>query len=83
LRNLLESGLGLKESLPATLMFDYPTIASISTFLLSCLPDQRATANSAEADAPEMELSAARVLEIEALSEEEAEALLLKRLEQR
>ena len=35
LRNLLESGLGLERSLPATLMFDYPTIASISTFLLN------------------------------------------------
>ena len=36
LRNLLQSGLGLDRSLPATLMFDYPTIASISAFLLDC-----------------------------------------------
>jgi len=83
LRNLLESGLGLEQTLPATLMFDYPTIESISTFLLSCLSDQHTTADSAEANEPEMVFSAARVLEVEALSEDEAEALLLKRLEQR
>ncbi len=83
LRNLLESGLGLGQGLPATLMFDYPTIASISTFLLTCLSDQHAKADSKEADEPEMVFSAARILEVEALSEDEAEALLLKRLEQR
>jgi len=83
LRNLLESGLGLEQTLPATLMFDYPTIASISTFLLSRLFNQHATADSAEASEPEMVFSAARVSEVEALSEDEAEALLLKRLEQR
>ena len=83
LRNLLESGLGLEQTLPATLMFDYPTIASISTFLLSRLFNQHATADSAEANEPEMVFSAARVSEVEALSEDEAEALLLKRLEQR
>jgi acyl transferase domain-containing protein/SAM-dependent methyltransferase len=81
LRNLLESGLGLEQALPATLVFDYPTIASISIFLLSCLSDQQATADSTEANEPEMAFSAARVLEVEALSEDEAEALLLKRLE--
>jgi SAM-dependent methyltransferase len=83
LRNLLESGVGLERALPATLMFDYPTIAAISTFLLSFLSDQDATADSTEANEPEMVFSAARVLEVEALSEDEAEALLLKRLEQR
>jgi acyl transferase domain-containing protein/SAM-dependent methyltransferase len=83
LRNLLESGLGLERALPATLMFDYPTIASISAFLLSCLSNQHATADSREANEPQMAFSAARVLEVEALSEDEAEALLLKRLEQR
>jgi acyl transferase domain-containing protein/SAM-dependent methyltransferase len=84
LRNLLESGLGLEESLPATLMFDYPTIASISTFLLSCLSNQAAAViQSNPAEESETEFSSARALEIEALSEEEAEALLLKRLEQR
>jgi acyl transferase domain-containing protein/SAM-dependent methyltransferase len=83
LRNLLESGLGLERALPATLMFDYPTIASISTFLLSCLSDQHPTADAPATNEPEMAFSAARVLEVEALSEEEAEALLLQRLEQR
>ncbi|MBV8587065.1 MAG: acyltransferase domain-containing protein, partial [Verrucomicrobia bacterium] len=84
LRNLLESGLGLEQSLPATLMFDYPTIASISTFLLTRLPGQGSTAPvpSIGSEEPDPEFSSARVLEVEALSEDEAEALLLKRLEQ-
>lgn len=34
LRNLVGSGLGLKRALPATLVFDYPTIEAISDYLL-------------------------------------------------
>ena len=53
LRNLLELGLGLERSLPATLMFDYPTIASISTLLVnytsgeipSAVPHRRSKTN--------------------------------------
>ena len=33
LRNLLDEGLGLKQSLPATLIFNYPTAAAIAEFL--------------------------------------------------
>lgn len=33
LRNRLSSGLGLKRTLPATLVFDYPTVEAIATFL--------------------------------------------------
>lgn len=35
LRNLLSQRLGLKRSLPATLVFDYPTIQAIADYLLS------------------------------------------------
>lgn len=34
LRNLIGSGLGLKRALPATLVFDYPTIEHINNYLL-------------------------------------------------
>ncbi len=84
LRNLLESGLGLGRSLPATLMFDYPTIASISVFLLNCMSSENSSAvlsPTAEQRPPESESQ--RAQEIEALSDDEAEALLLKRLERR
>ena len=85
LRNLLESGLGLGGSLPATLMFDYPTIASISTFLLlkctSCDGSSAVLSPTLEEQQPEP--ASHRAQEIEALSDDEAEALLLKRLERR
>ena len=85
LRNLLESGLGMDRSLPATLMFDYPTIASISTFLLnrtSCDGPSAVVSPTVEERPPES-ASSHRAQEIEALSDAEAEALLLKRLERR
>jgi acyl transferase domain-containing protein/SAM-dependent methyltransferase len=84
LRNLLQSGLGLDRSLPATLMFDYPTIGSISAFLLDCtFPDGSPAALSPTIEGSLQKSSSQRAQEIEALSEDEAEALLLKRLEQR
>jgi acyl transferase domain-containing protein/SAM-dependent methyltransferase len=84
LRNLLESGLGLTESLPATLMFDYPSIASIAGFVLNSLAGEQSVATLLpELPKADTGFSPSRALEIEALSEEEAEALLLKRLEQK
>ncbi len=81
LRNLLESGLGLGCSLPATLMFDYPTIGSISAFLLKNLSCDSAPAAPSPTVRAQPESASLRALEIEALSDNEAEALLLKRLE--
>ncbi|HVV72360.1 MAG TPA: acyl carrier protein, partial [Verrucomicrobiae bacterium] len=82
LRNLLEKGLGLERVLPATLMFDYPTIAAISAFLLSCLGVAQGTAAASKSTgAAPPDHNQKRVQELDALSEEEAAALLLKRLE--
>jgi acyl transferase domain-containing protein/SAM-dependent methyltransferase len=84
LRNLLELGLGLGRSLPATLMFDYPTIASISALLVKCTSDADPSAvlSPSTKDQPPTSMSH-RAQEIGALSDDEAEALLLKRLERR
>jgi malonyl CoA-acyl carrier protein transacylase len=83
LRNLLESGLGLGRTLPATLMFDYPTIESISAFLLeSCIGESAAAAPARPVQGtPPASAASTRAQEIEALSDGEAEARLLKRLE--
>ena len=83
LRNLLESGLGLNGLLPATLMFDYPTIASISAFLVTCTSssDGSSAAPLPSVEDLQPEFASHRAQEIGALSDEEAEALLLKRLE--
>jgi acyl transferase domain-containing protein/SAM-dependent methyltransferase/acyl carrier protein len=84
LRNLLESGLGLGHSLPATLMFDYPTIASISAFLLDCAScENPSAAVSPAVEERQSEAASDRAREIGALSDDEAEALLLERLERR
>ena len=83
LRNQLESGLGLGRSLSATLMFDYPTIASIAAFLLKCVSgnDSSVTPQAAVQEGP-AKSALVRAQEINALSDDAAEALLLKRLEQ-
>jgi len=83
LRNQLESGLGLGRSLSATLMFDYPTIASIAAFLLKCVSgdDSSVTPPAAVQEGP-AKSALVRAQEINALSDDAAEALLLKRLEQ-
>ena len=82
LRNLLESGLGLGSSLPATLIFDYPTIASISGFLLDCTSREDGSAPvSLAVEELQAESVSKRAQEIAALSDDEAEALLLERLE--
>jgi acyl carrier protein len=84
LRNRLESGLGLGQSLPATLMFDYPTIALISAYLLDCIAGDSSSSVTAPLDHDGTEdLPSVRAKEIEALSDDEAEAILLKRLERR
>jgi hypothetical protein len=78
LRNRLASGAGEGVTVPATLMFDYPTMEAIARFLRRQLvPDQPAAETPAAVDAGLAEAAA----KLAALSDEEAEALLLQKLE--
>lgn len=83
LRNALGSGLGLGQPLPATLMFDYPTIDALAAHLLERLdPPAGARGEPPETGAdrtPEV-LGTARVA---AMSDDEIEALLIERLDKR
>ena len=74
----------LAEPLPATLMFDYPTIDAISKYLLQTLDSngvQGVPATHVERQSTGS--TAKRAQEIEALSDDEVEARLLKRLERK
>ena len=73
LRNAL--GMALKRSLPATLLFDYPTLQALSGYLSRLL--------FPEAKAAEVEEAAERtkaVADLQEISDEQAEALLLDEL---
>jgi hypothetical protein len=87
LRNRLGTGLGLKRSLPATLIFDYPTIEAIAGYLVKEVLSiaQPANGGTAETQQPvettpiSSELTSTPA-EIDELSDEEVEAMLLKKL---
>jgi len=76
LRNLLGNGLGLKRSLPATLVFDYPTVEAIADYLArDVLALQSAEAEAAApTNAPDV------VESIEDLSDDEVDRLLQERM---
>lgn len=78
LRGRLTNGLKLEHKLPATIIFDYPTIEAITDYLLSevLIFDQPP---AAPAPAEPVEANPASV-NIEALSDNEVEAMLLKKL---
>ena len=72
---MLSNGLGLSQRLPATLLFDYPSVAAITDYLASkFLPVED------EAPVSDVHLSQADLDEIACLSDEEAEAMLLEEL---
>ena len=76
----LATGLGLTRRLPATLVFDHPSIEDIASYLGGdVLERSPSPAASLRPDADDADSSAAAALA--RLSEEEAEALLLQRLE--
>jgi acyl transferase domain-containing protein/acyl-CoA synthetase (AMP-forming)/AMP-acid ligase II/acyl carrier protein len=75
LRNSLQSA--LKCSLPATLLFDYPTLATLAEYLIKVMFAKEANPEPVEHQNAE-ETS---ITDIQNLSEAEAEALLLDELE--
>ncbi len=79
LRNLLGSGLGLKKNLPATLLFDYPTLDGLIDYLArEVLGWENPASERAAAVAGE---DTAAFADLERLSDEDAEVLLLRELE--
>jgi malonyl CoA-acyl carrier protein transacylase/SAM-dependent methyltransferase len=83
LRKRLGVGLGLARALPATLVFDHPSIEAIARLLARELqpvaaPDGQAATPVAAAPRPGARLA---VEEVAQLADEDVEALLLKRLE--
>ncbi|HEY1805016.1 MAG TPA: SDR family NAD(P)-dependent oxidoreductase [Terracidiphilus sp.] len=77
LRNVLSNGLGLTRRLPSTLLFDYPSVGAITDYLSnSLLPaDDEMELNKTSKPESQDELTA--IVEI---SDKEAEAMLLKEL---
>jgi SAM-dependent methyltransferase len=81
LRNRLAAGLGLGPSLPATLMFDYPTIEAIARHLGERAPGrEQPSPDPPGAESPGTARSA-RAVELAHLSEEEVERMLIEKLE--
>jgi hypothetical protein len=88
LRNLLGAVLGHSRSIPATLVFDYPTVEAIAAFLgdgldatVSAAPDELgevpvAAPSPARTDGA---LVASLIDDLERLSDEEIEAQLARR----
>jgi acyl carrier protein len=80
LRNLLGAGLALKRPLPATLVFDYPTVEAIADYLRR---DVLALGEKAEAEPgapPKVEGTGVALETIEDLSDEEVDRLLQERM---
>ncbi len=80
LRDRLATGLGLTRRLPATLVFDHPSIEAIASHLAEEVLG-RAPAPNAGPQPEAAEALSRSAAELARLSEEEAEALLLQRLE--
>jgi acyl transferase domain-containing protein/NADPH:quinone reductase-like Zn-dependent oxidoreductase/SAM-dependent methyltransferase/acyl carrier protein len=77
LRNILGASLSMKRSLPATLLFDYPTIDTLADYLLGVL----GLASKQPASPAKNEDHAALAAEIAQLSDAEAELRLLQELD--
>lgn len=78
LRNAIDTGLGMDGNLPATLIFDYPTVEAIVNYLdlnLFSEPEQSADETQSKPVA-----EAQSVTNLEELSDDEVAALLMKKL---
>jgi acyl transferase domain-containing protein/acyl carrier protein len=79
LRNLLAKRLGLERGLPATTLFDYPTLEALTDHLLADVLQLPRPAEAAASDTP----TAPPLLDtqVDELSDEEAERLLIQELD--
>jgi acyl transferase domain-containing protein/SAM-dependent methyltransferase len=80
LRDRLATGLGLTRKLPATLVFDHPSIEDIASYLAGDVLE-RSSSPSANVPPETTVPASSAAAALAQLSEEEAEALLLQRLE--
>jgi acyl transferase domain-containing protein/SAM-dependent methyltransferase len=81
LRDLLTKELALPKRLPATLLFDHPTIDALAKRLLELITPKAETEAMSQVTAVAATPEVLGAAAVEAMSEEEVEALLLKRLE--
>jgi hypothetical protein len=83
LRNRLSGGLELQQKLPSTLIFDYPTLEALTTHLatkvLGAVPEFAGDNRLAQAT-KSSDGDPNRIVELENLSDDEAETLLLAKL---
>jgi len=83
LRNVLGTGLGLEQPLPATLVFDYPSVEAIATYLAKLLSAAEEAAEPAAAGGvDEGTTTGVTEEQLHDLSDGEVEALLLKRMDE-
>jgi acyl carrier protein len=80
LRNRLEKAIGLADTLSATLIFDHPTIDAIARHIGELLAEGDSRDRPSGSDG--IGVRTTRAEEIERLSDDDVEALLLKKLEQ-
>jgi hypothetical protein len=85
LRNQLGAGLKLGKPLPATVMFDHPTVDALASFLLDRLapPQPHPQADEAAARVAASAPATLGAHAVAAMSDAEIEALLISRLEPR
>jgi polyketide synthase 12/myxalamid-type polyketide synthase MxaB len=86
LRNVLGAGLDLKRTLPATLVFDYPTVEAITNYLMAEINLSENQPQEAKSDVQDKapwaeEQALPNVLDaLEGLSDDEAEELYAKQM---
>lgn len=78
LRNRIGTALGAERPLSATLIFDFPTVDALAEHLAYDALGVPRTTETAEESSPELQ---ARVDELAQMNEEDAEALLLKKMQ--